>query len=288
VNWVLPDGPCDAAEVDIEEGDVVLAINGEPVTDEASRWLPLQNRVGERVTVTRQRGEGEDAQMAEVIVRPVSWGTVSSLCYQALLAERRAKVDELSGGRLAYIHVPGMSMATVAEFERDLYAEGYGKDGLIIDVRDNGGGSTADHLLAMLSMEPHAQTRARGGDMGYPQSRRPSYIWSKPIVLLINQNSFSNAEIFAHAVRTLGLGKLVGVPTAGGVVSTGSVSFVDGSSMRMPGRGWFIGDTGVDMEGHGAEPDIHVEITPEDEAAGRDPQLSAAVEALLEELSPRP
>lgn len=288
VNWVLPDGPCDAAEVDIEEGDVVLAINGEPVTDEASRWLPLQNRVGERVTVMRQRGEGEDAQMAEVIVRPVSWGTVSSLCYQALLAERRAKVDELSGGRLAYIHVPGMSMATVAEFERDLYAEGYGKDGLIIDVRDNGGGSTADHLLAMLSMEPHAQTRARGGDMGYPQSRRPSYIWSKPIVLLINQNSFSNAEIFAHAVRTLGLGKLVGVPTAGGVVSTGSVSFVDGSSMRMPGRGWFIGDTGVDMEGQGAEPDIHVEITPEDEAAGRDPQLSAAVEALLEELSPRP
>ncbi len=176
----------------------------------------------------------------------------------------------------------------VEEFERDLYAEGYGKDGLIIDVRDNGGGSTADHLLAMLSMEPHAQTQARGWGMGYPQSRRPLYIWSKPIVLLINQNSFSNAEIFAHAVRTLGLGKLVGVPTAGGVISTGSVSFIDGSSMRMPGRGWFIGDTGVDMEGQGAEPDIHVEITPEDEAAGRDPQLSAAVEALLEELSPSP
>lgn len=284
VSWVLPDGPCDQDGVDIAEGDIILAIDGQELADEGSHWRPLENRVGERVVVMRQRGEGDSAMVAEVIVRPVAWDTITGLCYQALIAHRRAMVEELSDGRLAYTHVPGMSMATVEEFERDLYAEGYGKAGLIIDVRDNGGGSTADHLLAMLSIQPHAQTRARGSGPGYPQSRRPSYVWSKPIVLLINENSFSNAEIFAHAVKTLGLGKLVGVATAGGVVSTGAVSFVDGSSMRMPGRGWFIGDTEVDMEGNGAQPDIHVEVSPEDEAAGRDPQLNAAVAALLEQI----
>jgi tricorn protease len=287
VDWVLPDGPCDQDDVDIVAGDVLLSIDGHELDDEVSRWLPLQNRVGDRVLVLRQRGEGDDAKVDEIIVRPVSWGAISGLCYDALVEQRRELVEEYSGGRLAYIHVPGMSMTSVEAFERDLYAEGYGKDGLIIDVRDNGGGSTADHLLAMLAIEPHAQTRARGGGPGYPQSRRPSYIWSKPIVLLINQSSFSNAEIFAHAVKTLDLGKLVGVPTAGGVISTGSVRFVDGSSMRMPGRGWFIGDTGVDMEGNGAQPDIHVEITPEDEAAGRDPQLRTAIDVLLEELPGR-
>ncbi len=217
-------------------------------------------------------------------MRPADWGRVRQLCYEETIRERRAMVREASGGRLAYVHITGMGWDQLQEFERDLYAEAYGKDGLLIDVRDNGGGSTADWLLAMLSIRPHARTVSRGGELGYPQSRRPFYVWSKPVVVLCNENSFSNAEIFAHAVKTLGRGKLVGMPTAGGVISTGGTSFVDGSSMRAPGRGWFIGDTDVDMELHGAVPDILVEITPDDERADRDPQLEAAIQAAMEEI----
>ena len=114
-----------------------------------------------------------------------------------------------------------MDMPSFRKFEEELYAAGAGKDGLVIDVRENGGGSTADHLLTALTQPRHAITVPRGGGPGYPHDRTVYATWDKPIVVLCNQNSFSNAEIFSHAIKTLKRGKLVGVPTAGGVISTG-------------------------------------------------------------------
>jgi len=287
VSRVMPEGPCDQADADVRVGDLLLQVEGRPVDDIASQWGPLSNRVGLRTRLLLRRGGEEGPTTVETVVRPASWGQIRDLWYKDMIHRRRRQVAEMSDGRLAYVHVPGMSMATVRTFERDLYAEAFGKVGLIIDIRDNGGGSTADWMLQMLSVRPHAQTFERTSGRGYPASRRPFYVWQKPIVVLINENSFSNAEIFAHGVQTLGLGKLVGMPTAGGVLSTGGTSFVDGSSMRMPGRGWLVGNTDVEMEGHGAIPEIAVDISPEDEAADRDPQLEAAVRELLAEVTAR-
>src|SRR5205085_9389229 len=98
---------------------------------------------------------------------------------------------------------------------------------LVIDVRENGGGSTADQLLTALTQPVHAITVPRGGVPGYPQDRKVYATWNKPIVVLCNQNSFSNAEIFSHAIKTLKCGLLVGVPTAGGVISTGATASMD-------------------------------------------------------------
>ena len=121
----------------------------------------------------------------------------------------------------------------------------------------------------------------RGGGQGYPQDRKVYATWNKPIIVLCNQNSFSNAEIFAHAIKTLGRGKLVGVPSAGGVISTGSARIMDIGLIRTPGRGWYLVNTGEDFELNGAVPDVVVWPEPGQMPRGEDAQLAKAVEQLL-------
>jgi tricorn protease len=177
-----------------------------------------------------------------------------------------------------------MNQESLDVFERDLYAAAHGKQGLIIDVRNNGGGWTTDRLLASIMYPRHAYTVPRGLDpkitSGYPQDRLFIQRYSGPINMLCNERSFSNAEIISHAFKTLKRGTLVGQRTAGGVISTGSTTLIDGTVVRIPFRGWFLPD-GTNMERNGAVPDILVPQTPEDEVHGIDNQLKAAVEDLM-------
>jgi tricorn protease len=173
-----------------------------------------------------------------------------------------------------------MSDESFDRFQEELYAAGAGKDGLVIDVRENGGGSTADHLLTALTQPRHAITVPRGGTPGYPQDRIVYAVWQKPIVVLCNQNSFSNAEIFSHAIKTLHRGKLIGVPTAGGVISTGAATIMDVGVLRLPFRGWFVMNDGEDMELNGARPDYILWPQPGDQPKGIDVQLAKAIEVL--------
>ena len=149
----------------------------------------------------------------------------------------------------------------------------------MIDVLFNGGGSTTDHVLTALTQPRHAITVTSSSGTGYPQDRKVYASWQKPIVVMCNEHSFSNAEILAHAIRTLGRGPVVGMRTAGGVISTGSATLLDGSTVRMPTRGWYVLGTGKDMELNGAMPD---EALWNDPASG-DRQLEAAVARLRAE-----
>jgi tricorn protease len=132
--------------------------------------------------------------------------------------------------------------------------------------------------------QPHAYTVPRGADPsimdGYPQDRLFIQRYALPVNMLCNEKSFSNAEIISHAFKTLKRGTLVGQQTYGGVISTGGTSLIDGTTVRLPFRGWYLPD-GTDMENNGAVPDIIVDQTPEDEAANYDAQLKAAVDDLL-------
>ncbi len=177
-----------------------------------------------------------------------------------------------------------MNWSSFERFEREIYEVGFSKDALVIDVRDNGGGFTTDHLLTMLTQPIHAITSPRGGGRGYPEGRYIYATWRKPIVALCNQGSFSNAEIFCHAVKTLGLGQVVGMPTAGGVISTGRKQIMDVGSLRLPFRGWFLATTGQDMELNGAIPDYIVELLPGKQVQGQDAQLDKAIQVLLEKI----
>lgn len=220
------------------------------------------------------------------LVTPVPYSTMSVIRYKDEVAKRRAQVDEMSDGKLGYLHIRSMGMASVRDYERDLFAAADGKEGLIIDVRDNGGGWTTDILLASLTAPNHAHTIPRGANPdelrmdNYPRDRRLIYAYSRPINVVINENSFSNAEIFAHSIRNSKRGQLIGTQTFGGVISTGAFSLIDGTTVRRPFRGWYLPD-GTDMESNGAKPDIDVRQTPADDVAGVDRQLEAAIKELL-------
>lgn len=275
---VLKGSPADRAESRLVPGEVVTAIGGTVLVADSNPDELLADTVGEKLPLTVK---GTDGKEREVLIVPTSTQALSALLYDDWTRSRQELTHKLSDGKLAYLHIQGMDRVSQDKFEAGLYAEGYGRDALLIDVRDNGGGSTADYLLTMLTQPRHAYTIGRGGAPGYPTDRLPYYPWRKPAGLLINENSYSNAEIFAHAFKQLDRGPIIGVPTFGAVISTGAATLLDGSNIRTPGRGWWRVSDGVNQEHTGAEPDIRVTISLADELAGRDPQLEAAVKALL-------
>ena len=172
------------------------------------------------------------------------------------------------------------------KFEADIFAEGYGKKGLVIDVRNNTGGFTADRMLYALKRPRHAFTIPRGGKRSYPQGYLDHPFWDKPIVVLCNQNTASNGEIFCHAIKSMKRGKLVGTPTAGSVISIYSnEKIMDLGDMSVPFRGWYLLSTKKNMEGNGAEPDILVWPHPGDMPAGNDKQLQSAIKLLQKEIN---
>jgi tricorn protease len=274
---VLPGGPAARSISRLEAGEVVLAVDGEEYLP-GGNWARLMEGTANRETVLLVRGA--DGAEREVVLRPTS--SIGGLLYRAQSEERRAKVEEASGGRLGYVHIEAMGTASLLDFERELFDAGHGKDVLLIDVRENGGGWTTDMVLAMLMVKDHAFTIPRGGGEGYPQGRRIFATWNKPVVVLCNENSYSNAEIFSWSIKTLGRGPIVGKQTYGAVISTGGAGLLDGSFVRMPFRGWYVNDEEkTNMEFMGCPPDYPVEVLPADHAAGRDPQLDKAVEVGL-------
>lgn len=290
VRDVFPEGPTDAEGSRIEAGELIVAIDGTTV-DPAFDLTQILNGSSERDIVLTVRNKKEEDR--QVTIRPISYGLARAKLYDQWLNATRTQVEELSKGQLGYLHIRGMNLSSFLDFERQLYNVGYGKEGLIIDVRENGGGYTTDHLLTALTQPHHAITVPRGGGPGYPHDRMIYATWHKPITVLCNQNSFSNAEIFSHAIKSLRRGQLVGVTTAGGVISTGSARVMDLGTLRQPFRGWFVASTGQDMELNGAKPHHELWPHPGELPAGKDRQLEKAVDVLQQDVTkwlkrPRP
>ncbi|MEM9345888.1 MAG: S41 family peptidase [Planctomycetota bacterium] len=286
---VEPNTPAALGPMRLRVGDVITAIDSTPIAAADTIESRLVGRAGREtlVTVLRQAEGAGGSEEVRLLLTPISYRAYDDLRYENWRLAKAARVDELSEGKLGYIHIESMNASSLAEYERDLYAACEGKAGLIIDVRDNGGGWTTDRLLASIMTERHAYTVPRGSDPertnSYPITRLFIPRYNLPMNALCNENSFSNAEIFSHAFKTLERGTLVGNTTAGGVISTGGTRLLDGTTVRLPFRGWFLPD-GTDMENNGAEPDLIIPQTPEDESAGRDRQLEAAVRDLLDRL----
>ena len=281
---VLKGGPCDLIASKVEPGEYILAIDGEPVSLAVNINKLLIDTVGKKVVLTV--GAAPDAgETRRVIVRPTSYGQVGNLLYELFVDQRRAIADELGGGKIGYLHVQVMGQPSLERFERELFSVADGKDAIIIDVRNNGGGWTTDMMLAMLQVKPHAYTIPRDGPRGYPVSERlPLYAWWKPVVVMCNEYSYSNAEIFSWAIKVLKRGLVIGQQTSGSVISTGAAGLIDGSYVRVPGRGWYVLGSDIDQERNGCPPDIVVEVQPGDEAVGKDRQLERAVEELLKQI----
>lgn len=282
VRDVLPKGPASFKQSRIQPGEVLLKLDGRDLTPAMDPSEALNGPLDRDITLLVRAADGKERS---VKLRPISYATARSLLYTKWIKDNRSAVEKLSGGTLGYLHISAMDDASFQKFQEQLYAAGAGKEGLVIDVRENGGGSTADHLLTSLTQPQHALTIPRGGDKpGYPQDRLIYATWTKPIVVLCNQNSYSNAEIFSHAIRHLQRGQVVGVPTAGGVISTGSAAIMDVGTLRLPFRGWYGIQTGLDMELNGAQPHHLLWPLPGDLPKGKDIQLEKAVQVLQQDV----
>ncbi|MFH1197377.1 MAG: S41 family peptidase [bacterium] len=288
---VIPNTPADREKSKLSVDDVIVSVDGNPFDTEADFYSLLTNKVDEKTIL---EVKGKDGAEREVIIRPVS--NIRNELYEEWVKERRKLTDKYSGGRLGYVHIEGMSIPSFEIFERELTAAGEGKEGLVIDVRFNGGGWTTDYLMTVLNYKQHAYTIPRGATDNlerdhkkfrdyYPLGERLIFsAWLKPSITLCNEDSYSNAEIFSHAYKTLGLGTLVGMPTNGSVISTGGKDLIDGSMVRLPGRGWYVKATDKNEELGPAVPDIIVENTPDAKAKGEDQQLKTAVDELLKQI----
>lgn len=241
---VIPESPADRSSSKLFVDDVITGVNGTRYDKNENFYELFNTKVNEMILLTVK---GKDGKEREVAIRPTN--SLRQLLYEEWVKDRKKLVDKFSNGRLGYIHIQGMNIPSFEVFERELTAAGYGKEGLVVDVRYNGGGSTTDYLMAVLNYKQHAYTIPRGASDNlkrdqkkfrnyYPTAERLVFAaWLKPSIALCNEGSYSNAEIFSHAYKTLGIGKLVGAPTNGSVISTGALRLIDGSFVRIPFRG---------------------------------------------------
>jgi C-terminal processing protease CtpA/Prc len=291
VQRVIAETPADKSGSKLLNGDIISSVNGMAVRSNENFYELMSGASGEKILL---QVKGTDGKAREVVIRPVS--SIANPMYNEWVEGRRKMVAEWSKGRLGYIHIRGMDMPSFESLERDLTAAGQDKDGLVIDVRYNGGGSTTDLLMTVLNYKQHAYTVPRGASSDlerdkkkfrdyYPTGERLVYAaWLKPSIALCNESSYSNAEIFSHAYKHLGIGKLVGQPTNGSVISTGGRQLMDGSFVRLPGRGWFTKATDKNQELGPAVPDILVENDINWLGKGTDQQLKVAVETLMKDI----
>ncbi len=271
ITEVLPHSPAALAEIKV--GEDLRAVDGTSIGAHVSLDELLEHKVDKRVAL--------DIGGREVIVRPV--GSLADQIYRKWIEDNRAYVSKISNGRLGYVHMRDMSDQALTQLYLDLDSDNRSKDGVVIDIRNNNGGFVNAYALDVLARRPYLTMTNRGGPPGAARTVLGQRSLELPTILVVNQHSLSDAEDFTEGYRTLKLGKVVGEPTAGWIIYTGSMDLVDGSVMRMPGT-LITGADGKNMENNPRPVDIAVTRPIGESYTGRDSQLDAAVKQLLSEL----
>ncbi len=269
--------PLTAPGVGARPGDEILAVNGRPVGPAGPAEL-LRGLADKPVELRLSRAGAERS----VVLRPLP--DELELRYLDWVAGRRAAVHSASGGRIGYVHVPDMMSSGWAAFHRDLQVE-IARDALVLDTRDNGGGNTSELIIEKLARRVLAWTTARHR----PQSSYPQAAPRGPLVSLINEWAGSDGDIVNAAFQAMQLGPVIGTRSWGGVIGIdGRYKLVDGTAVTQPRYAFWFENYGWDVENHGVDPDIVVELPPQAWARGADPQLDAAIAHLLGELDRLP
>jgi len=265
--------------LDVQEGDIILAVNGEPVGPTRSVGQALLHLAGEEVALTLARS---GAAARKVSVRTLRSET--ALRYRHGVLKRQAVVHESSKGAVGYVHIPDMQPGGYAAFHRD-YSRECERDALIVDLRSNGGGNMSQLILQILA-------RRR---IGFDQPRYGApipFFEDAPaggLVAITDERAGSDGDIFSHCFKMLKLGPLVGTRTWGGVIGIWPRHpLVDGGTTTQPEFAFWFEDVGWQVENHGVEPDHEVKIRPQDFAAGLDPQLDLALALALKSIEEKP
>ena len=257
----------------------MLAINGEDVTAGKDIYQYLRGKADSTVTLTLNSTPTMQGSRT-VTFRPV--GSESDLIYLDWIEANRRRVSQMTGGRVGYIHIPDMGAAGIREFIKWYYPQ-LDKEGLVVDVRANGGGNVSRMLIERLRRKVLGINYRRSVE---DATTYPDGAFDGPMAAILNENSASDGDIFPYMFRQAGLGPLIGKRSWGGVVGiTNRGNLIDGGVVNVPEfalanlKGEYI------IEGYGVDPDIEIENDPKSVIAGRDPQLERAVEEVMKKLT---
>jgi len=278
---VLQGGPLDRAELDIEAGMVITHVDGVAVED-ANFYRLLDGKARDRVRLTLRSTDGAEH---EEVVKPGSLGEEDELRYRRWVRTRRDHVEEISDGRLGYVHVRGMNDASFRQFYSEVLGRHFDKEAIIVDTRFNGGGWLHDDLATFLTGENYVNLYPRNDEApGIRYFGEPANRWSKPSIVVMSESNYSDAHFFPWVYTELEIGDTVGMPVPGTATAvwwerlhTGDLVF------GIPQ----VGTKGLDgkyLENRQLEPTHLVRLDPESAEAGVDTQIDAAVEILLEQL----
>jgi tricorn protease len=265
--------------VRLSEGDRILAVDGFTFEKTSDLYEFLENKVKVAVALTVHRKGSAKAEVVEV--KPNA--QMNLAWYREWVEQNKKYVHEISKGRLGYVHIPDMGPYGYAEFYKHYIAES-DKEGMVIDVRFNGGGHVSQHLLKVLAQKTLGFDETRHqGLMKYPLYTPGA------MVAIANEFSGSDGDIFPHCFKLMKLGKLVGKRTWGGIIGiNGQYTLKDGTWVTQPEYSFWFKDNEWKVENYGVDPDIEVEMTPEDYQNGRDPQLDRAIKEAMAELKKNP
>jgi tricorn protease len=282
VGRIYKDGPADKDYLKIKEGHFIIALDDRDMKTTDNVWQRLTYPLGQKFHFLLNDKPAR-AGAWDVTITPVANQAFADLQYERWVSDRGEMVAKASNNEIGYLHIRAMDAPSLRRFQLDLAANRT-KKALIIDQRFNGGGGIDQELLAILGGKRYQYTQGR--DAGFQQPRPQNFYG--PMVVMQNERSASDAEMFPAGFKALGLGKTIGVPTMGAVIGTGSYTLLDGSTIRTPGSGVWTAE-GINMENYGVPPDIVVDNSPSDFFRGRDAQLEKAVEVLKDQLAkPRP
>ncbi|MDX2415622.1 MAG: S41 family peptidase [Bacteroidales bacterium] len=278
VDRIISMSPSDNMNVDIRKGDKLVSVNGKKVNDLKNREsyfiFPLMPE--ELFLVFSRKGKA-----VNIKIHPVSARSVNGLLYDEWIVNNQKRVDKISKDKIGYVYLKNMGGGSLDKFLIEMTSEEVDKDALIVDLRYNTGGNIHDDVLKFLSQRPYLNWKFREGMLSPQPHFAPA---GKPIVILINEQSLSDAEMTSAGFKELGLGTIVGTESYRWIIFTSGAGLVDGSFVRLPAWGCYTLE-GTDLESSGVEPDIYIKNTLIDKMAGDDPQLEKAIEVILNKLN---
>ncbi len=275
VKYIMKRSAADKKGIDIRPGDVLTKVNGEPVETNKDRSFYFTRPSADREMRLEFSRQG---QPVSVKLHPQS--SLFNNLYDEWIDKNQQRVDEKGKGRIAYGYMKNMGQGELEQFIIDMTKELNKKDALIFDLRYNTGGNVHDDVLKFLSQKTYLKWKYRQGGLSPQSNFAPA---DKPIILLINEQSLSDAEMTSQGFKALKLGQIVGNSTYRWIIFTSGVGLVDNSSVRMPSWGCYSLE-GKDLEMSGVQPDILVINSFEDKLNGRDPQLDKAIEEILKQI----
>lgn len=277
VNRILKHSPADLVPSSVMPGDKLVEVNGVKVDPSQNRekYFTGPDMAQEMVLTFERKGEKKTLK-----IHPASTGQMKTWLYDEWMDGNEAYVDQKSSDKISYVHMKNMSGGELQHFMEEMVSMKGNREGLILDLRYNTGGNVHDQVLQFLSQKSYLQWKYRGGKLSNQPNFAPS---DKPIVLLINEQSLSDAEMTAAGFKELGLGTIIGTETYRWIIFTSGQGLADGSFYRLPAWGCYTLD-GRDLEKTGVEPDIRVDEGFVDRLEGNQKQLDKAIEVILGKL----